>query len=163
MDDLNPFHLQVVEDNITFLKNVWKNLQLRIISFFRKLQQLENVLKIPVVDHFSETFAGLEVIRALDRENSFTKTLLEKIDHHTNVFLILNSTNRWLGIMLVSSCWLVDKLVLSLYSLQNGNTLFFKMMPIGFRGQCANAVWSVQFLANNKNKEIITYLCIHIM
>ena len=68
---------------------------------FRELQHLENILRSPVINHFSETFNGLEIIRALHQQGIFLKSLFQMNDKHTNAFLILNSSNRWLGIILV--------------------------------------------------------------
>lgn len=60
-------------------------------------------MKTPIINHFSETFNGLEVIRALDQSITFLNVLFQRIDAHTNIFLISNASNRWLGIMLVST------------------------------------------------------------
>ncbi|XP_075219902.1 sulfonylurea receptor isoform X2 [Lycorma delicatula] len=66
----------------------------------RELQRLESIARGPVLSHFTETLSGLETIRAFLQQNRFISMFNNKLDIHTNAFLIFNSANRWLGIVL---------------------------------------------------------------
>uniref|UniRef100_A0A1B6CN95 Uncharacterized protein n=1 Tax=Clastoptera arizonana TaxID=38151 RepID=A0A1B6CN95_9HEMI len=66
----------------------------------RELQRLDSLSRTPILSHFSETLSGLETIRAFGQQKRFTNALFQKLNNHTNAFLIVNSCNRWLGIAL---------------------------------------------------------------
>ncbi|CAK9810065.1 ATP-binding cassette sub-family C member 9 [Anthophora plagiata] len=66
----------------------------------RHLQTLDASTRWPITTHFSETLCGLATIRASKQENRFTEEAMRCIDSNTNAFLLLNSSNRWLGITL---------------------------------------------------------------
>ena len=69
--------------------------------FFRELQRLDSITRSPIFSHFSETLGGLTTIRAFGHQPRFKNLLFSKADAHTNAFLIMNTSNRWLGIALV--------------------------------------------------------------
>lgn len=68
----------------------------------RELQRLENISASPIISHFSETINGVVTIRSFNQEFNFTEALFRKLDKNSVAFIILNSSNRWLGISLDS-------------------------------------------------------------
>ncbi|XP_059488287.1 ATP-binding cassette sub-family C member Sur [Neocloeon triangulifer] len=66
----------------------------------RELQRLDSMTRSPIFSHFAETLGGLQTIRAFGQQARFTSMLNHKMDTHRNAFLILNSSNRWLGVAL---------------------------------------------------------------
>ncbi|XP_046995474.1 ATP-binding cassette sub-family C member Sur [Schistocerca americana] len=66
----------------------------------RELQRLDSITRSPIFSHFSETLGGLTTIRAFNHQQRFADLLFKRMDCHTNVFLIMNAGNRWLGIAL---------------------------------------------------------------
>ncbi|KAJ9596446.1 hypothetical protein L9F63_012530, partial [Diploptera punctata] len=66
----------------------------------RELQRLDSITRSPIFSHFSETLGGLTTIRAFGHQPRFRNILFSKADAHTNAFLIMNTSNRWLGIAL---------------------------------------------------------------
>lgn len=66
----------------------------------RELQRLDSITRSPILSHFSETLGGLATIRAFGHQRRFKSLLFSRADAHTNAFLIMNSSNRWLGIAL---------------------------------------------------------------
>ncbi|XP_054281763.1 ATP-binding cassette sub-family C member Sur-like [Macrosteles quadrilineatus] len=69
-------------------------------SSTRELQRLDSISRTPILSHFAETLSGLETIRAFGQQQRFAAVLFHRLDIHTNVFLLGNSCNRWLGIAL---------------------------------------------------------------
>ncbi|PSN38190.1 hypothetical protein C0J52_15039, partial [Blattella germanica] len=66
----------------------------------RELQRLDSITRSPIFSHFSETLGGLTTIRAFGHQQRFRNLLFKKADAHTNAFLIMNTSNRWLGVAL---------------------------------------------------------------
>ncbi|XP_020299812.1 ATP-binding cassette sub-family C member Sur [Pseudomyrmex gracilis] len=66
----------------------------------RQLQQLDGSTRGPVAAHFSETLSGLPTLRAFKQEDRFMEETMRRLDVNTNAFLLLNSSSRWLGIVL---------------------------------------------------------------
>ncbi|XP_025407848.1 ATP-binding cassette sub-family C member Sur-like isoform X2 [Sipha flava] len=66
----------------------------------RDLQKLEGNLRSPMITHCNETISGLDTIRAFGKQPWFMSEMINRIDNHTKVFLIISSSNRWLGIAL---------------------------------------------------------------
>jgi len=56
-----------------------------------------------MITHCNETISGLDTIRAFGKQTWFMSEMINRIDNHTKVFLIISSSNRWLGIALVST------------------------------------------------------------
>ena len=73
-------------------------------NFFygRELQRIESISNAPVFSHFSETFLGLTTIRAYNQESRFMEMLFKRMEENNVSFVILNCSNRWLGIALVN-------------------------------------------------------------
>lgn len=71
------------------------------LSSFRELQRIESISSAPVISHFSETILGLTTIRAYNQESRFMEMLFKRMEANNVAFVILNSSNRWLGISLV--------------------------------------------------------------
>ncbi|XP_058450018.1 ATP-binding cassette sub-family C member Sur isoform X2 [Malaya genurostris] len=66
----------------------------------RELQRLESITYSPIIAHFSETIDGVTTIRAYRQESRFTDTLFRRMEANNVAQVILNSSNRWLGITL---------------------------------------------------------------
>jgi len=69
---------------------------------FSELQRIENSTNSPVLSHLSETIQGVTTIRAYNQQARFTEILFKRLEANTIAFTILNTSNRWLGISLVS-------------------------------------------------------------
>lgn len=63
-----------------------------------------------MITHCNETISGLDTIRAFGKQNWFMSEMINRIDNHTKVFLIISSSNRWLGIALVSFLYISTKI-----------------------------------------------------
>ncbi|XP_014489002.1 PREDICTED: ATP-binding cassette sub-family C member Sur [Dinoponera quadriceps] len=66
----------------------------------RQLQRLDGSTRGPVAAHFSETLSGLPTLRAFKQEDRFMEEAMKRLDANTNAFLILHTSDRWLGIAL---------------------------------------------------------------
>ncbi|CAO1396998.1 unnamed protein product [Diamesa serratosioi] len=66
----------------------------------RELQRIESITSSPIISHFSETILGLTTIRAYNQESRFMEMLFKHMEANNVAFIILNSSNRWLGIAL---------------------------------------------------------------
>ncbi|XP_053691966.1 ATP-binding cassette sub-family C member Sur [Sabethes cyaneus] len=66
----------------------------------RELQRLESITYSPIIAHFSETIEGVTTIRAYRQETRFTETLFRRMEANNVAQVILNCSNRWLGIAL---------------------------------------------------------------
>lgn len=67
----------------------------------RELQRIENITCSPIISHFSETIQGVSTIRAFNQETRFMEILFKRMESNNIAFIILNTSNRWLGIALV--------------------------------------------------------------
>lgn len=67
---------------------------------YRELQRIESITYSPIISHFSETIEGVTTIRAFQQEHRFTETLFRRIEANNVAQVILNCSNRWLGIAL---------------------------------------------------------------
>lgn len=101
-------HLNHVDNKLFKLLNFnfhALNLLFFFFHFFRlllrELQRIESISSAPVISHFSETILGLTTIRAYNQESRFMEMLFERMEANNVAFVILNSSNRWLGIALV--------------------------------------------------------------
>ncbi|XP_070506650.1 ATP-binding cassette sub-family C member Sur isoform X2 [Chironomus tepperi] len=66
----------------------------------RELQRIESISNAPIFSHCSETFLGLTTIRAYNQESRFMEILFKRMEENNVSFVILNCSNRWLGIAL---------------------------------------------------------------
>lgn len=66
----------------------------------RELQRLDSLTKSPIFSNFQQTITGLTTIRAFNAAQSFAVKIFESIDANVLSFLMVNSANCWLGIML---------------------------------------------------------------
>ncbi|EAT34557.1 AAEL013215-PA, partial [Aedes aegypti] len=66
----------------------------------RELQRIESITYSPIISHFSETIDGVTTIRAYQQESRFTDTLFRRMEANNVAQVILNCSNRWLGIAL---------------------------------------------------------------
>ncbi len=63
----------------------------------REGQRLDSITRSPVFAQFSETLAGVAVIRAFGAERRFERSLLGALETNSRTFYTLVSANRWLG------------------------------------------------------------------
>ncbi|XP_055635948.1 ATP-binding cassette sub-family C member Sur isoform X2 [Toxorhynchites rutilus septentrionalis] len=66
----------------------------------RELQRIESITYTPIIAHFSETIDGVTTIRAYQQESRFTELLFRRMEANNVAQVILNCSNRWLGIAL---------------------------------------------------------------
>lgn len=72
-----------------------------VLFFHRELQRIESITSAPILSHFIETIQGLTTIRAYNQESRFMEMLFKRMEANNVAFIILNTSNRWLGIALV--------------------------------------------------------------
>jgi ABC-type multidrug transport system fused ATPase/permease subunit len=65
------------------------------IKVSREIKRLESVTKSPVFVLFSETLAGLPVVRAFRQQDRFMKLLYHRVDIMNRCHLYLWQCNRW--------------------------------------------------------------------
>lgn len=70
------------------------------IQFSRELQRIESLTYSPIIAHFSETIEGVTTIRAYGQQARFTDTLFRRMEANNVAQVMLNCSNRWLGIAL---------------------------------------------------------------
>uniref|UniRef100_A0A8D8HV19 ATP-binding cassette sub-family C member 8 n=2 Tax=Culex pipiens TaxID=7175 RepID=A0A8D8HV19_CULPI len=66
----------------------------------RELQRIESLTYSPIIAHFSETIEGVTTIRAYGQQARFTDTLFRRMEANNVAQVMLNCSNRWLGIAL---------------------------------------------------------------
>ena len=73
-------------------------------QFYRKtsleLQRLHNLSRLPVISQICDTLGGLLTIRAFSIEQRFVAELCVAIDRSSTSFLLLQTSARWLGLVL---------------------------------------------------------------
>ena len=93
--------------------------------FYRKtsleLQRLHNMSRIPVISRICDTLGGILTIRAFSIEHRFVNELCEVLDRNSASFLLLQSSSRWLGLILdiVGTFFVFVCLVISLGTTSN--------------------------------------------
>ncbi|MEY4064324.1 MAG: canalicular multispecific organic anion transporter 1 isoform, partial [Pseudomonadota bacterium] len=63
----------------------------------REVKRLESISRSPVYAHFSESLAGVSVIRAFQREPLFVQESIRRFEGNQRAFYTMISINRWLG------------------------------------------------------------------
>jgi ABC-type multidrug transport system fused ATPase/permease subunit len=63
----------------------------------REVKRLESISRSPVYAHFSESLAGISVIRAFNRGPVFVNESIRRFDGNQRAFYTMISLNRWLG------------------------------------------------------------------
>jgi ATP-binding cassette subfamily C (CFTR/MRP) protein 1 len=63
----------------------------------REVKRLESISRSPVYAHFSESLAGVSVIRAFNRESVFLRESVRRFEGNQRAFYTMISINRWLG------------------------------------------------------------------
>ncbi|XP_050087692.1 ATP-binding cassette sub-family C member Sur isoform X2 [Anopheles aquasalis] len=66
----------------------------------RELQRIESITYSPVLSHFAETIEGVTTIRAFGQESRFMEALFRRMEANNVAQVVLNCSNRWLGIAL---------------------------------------------------------------
>ena len=64
------------------------------------MTRLDSITKAPVIYHFSETMAGLETIRAFQKQEAFAQKNLDRVNTNMKMDFHNNSANEWLGLRL---------------------------------------------------------------
>ncbi|RMX53366.1 hypothetical protein pdam_00024688 [Pocillopora damicornis] len=64
----------------------------------RQLKRLESINRSPVYSHVSETLNGLETIRTRRRQQDFVEELYRYQDVHTQSYIMVLASARWLGV-----------------------------------------------------------------
>lgn len=81
-----------------------------IVRYFlatsRQLKRLESISRSPVYSHFSETLNGLETIRTSGRQRDFVEQFNRFQDVHTQSYIMLQASERWLAIRFTFLCTL---------------------------------------------------------
>lgn len=67
----------------------------------RELQRIESISSAPILSHFVETIQGVMTIRAYNQESRFMEILFKRMEANNIVLIMLDTSNRWLGIALV--------------------------------------------------------------
>lgn len=63
----------------------------------REVKRLESISRSPVYAHFSESLAGISVIRAFDSGSVFVRESIRRFEGNQRAFYTMISLNRWLG------------------------------------------------------------------
>lgn len=63
----------------------------------REVKRLESISRSPVYAHFSESLAGISLIRAFERSEVFTHESIRRFEGNQRAFYTMISINRWLG------------------------------------------------------------------
>lgn len=66
---------------------------------------MENITSSPILSHFAETIQGVATIRAYNQESRFMEMLFKHMEANNIAVIIQNTSNRWLGIVLVCIFW----------------------------------------------------------
>ncbi|ETN61558.1 hypothetical protein AND_006763 [Anopheles darlingi] len=72
----------------------------RDMIYGRELQRIESITYSPVLSHFAETIEGVTTIRAFGQESRFMEALFRRMEANNVAQVVLNCSNRWLGIAL---------------------------------------------------------------
>lgn len=63
---------------------------------------MESITSSPILTHFAETIQGVATIRAYNQESRFMEILLKRMEANNIAVIMQSTSNRWLGISLVS-------------------------------------------------------------
>lgn len=85
----------------------------------RELTRLDSITKAPVIQHFSESVAGVMTIRCFNKQERFCQENIERVNANLRMDFHNNGSNEWLGFRLE----LIGSLVLCL------SALFMVMLP----------------------------------
>ncbi|KAL9956480.1 hypothetical protein ACROYT_G037960 [Oculina patagonica] len=66
----------------------------------RELKRLESICRSPVFSHISETLNGLDTIRTRGRQRDFVDQFYRYQDVHSQSFIMVMASGRWLGVRL---------------------------------------------------------------
>ncbi|KAI3867586.1 hypothetical protein MKX03_010105 [Papaver bracteatum] len=66
----------------------------------RELTRLDSITKAPVIQHFSESVAGVMTIRCFRKQESFCQENVERVDANLRMDFHNNGSNEWLGFRL---------------------------------------------------------------
>lgn len=66
----------------------------------RELTRLDSITKAPVINHFSESIAGVMTIRAFRKQKQFCEENLNRVNANLRMDFHNYSSNEWLGLRL---------------------------------------------------------------
>ncbi|XP_078348711.1 ATP-binding cassette sub-family C member 4-like [Oculina patagonica] len=92
----NPWLLLVVVPMIVVVVYISKY----YLKTSRELKRLESICRSPVFSHISETLNGLDTIRTRGRQDEFVGQLYRCQDVHTQSYIMVMASGRWLGVRL---------------------------------------------------------------
>ncbi|XP_057868476.1 ABC transporter C family member 14 [Cryptomeria japonica] len=75
--------------------NVWY--QRFYITSSRELTRLDQITKAPVIHHFSESIAGVVMIRCFKKEAGFSQVNVDRVNSNLRMDFHNNASNEWLG------------------------------------------------------------------
>ncbi|XP_063864017.1 ATP-binding cassette sub-family C member 3-like isoform X2 [Scylla paramamosain] len=90
----------VVASMVVPIMLVYFVIQRVFVATSRQIMRLESVSKSPIYSHFSETIAGVSVIRAFKRQDEFFSQSLQKMENSQKSIYACITANRWLSIHL---------------------------------------------------------------
>ncbi|XP_022694083.1 multidrug resistance-associated protein 1-like isoform X2 [Varroa jacobsoni] len=79
---------------------LYYGIQVIYIESSRQLKRLESITRSPIFSHFSETLAGINTIRAYQKENVFVHESNNRVDINNQCYYPSTISNRWLAIRL---------------------------------------------------------------
>ncbi|KAI3867055.1 hypothetical protein MKW92_039392, partial [Papaver armeniacum] len=80
------------------LTNIWYRGY--FLASSRELTRLDSITKAPVIQHFSESVAGVMTIRCFRKQESFCQENVERVDANLRMDFHNNGSNEWLGFRL---------------------------------------------------------------
>lgn len=87
-------HILTIVTKITFFNFLFTRKR-------RELQRIESISSAPILSHYVETIQGVMTIRAYNQESRFMEILFKRMEANNIVLIMLDTSNRWLGITLV--------------------------------------------------------------
>ncbi|OQR74348.1 multidrug resistance-associated protein 1-like [Tropilaelaps mercedesae] len=82
------------------LSGLYYGFQLLYVGLSRQLQRLTSVTFSPIFSHFTESFAGIAIIRAFEVEKAFVRESSRRLDRSVRCTYANLAAERWLGIRL---------------------------------------------------------------
>lgn len=115
----------------------------------REVKRLESISRSPVYAHFSESLAGVSLIRAFERSALFTRESIRRFEGNQRAFYTMISINRWLGTRLeFIGALVVGCAAVSAILLQNKVTTAFAGVSLTYALLVTGALnWAVRMVS----------------
>ncbi|KAG8663516.1 hypothetical protein MANES_01G217900v8 [Manihot esculenta] len=80
----------------------WLNIWYRgyFLATSRELTRLDSITKAPIIHHFSESISGVMTIRSYNKQESFCKENVNRVNANLRMDFHNNGSNEWLGFRL---------------------------------------------------------------